>query len=744
MKITVIGAGPGGLYFSILLKKAWPDSEIRVFERNRADDAFGWGVVFSDETLSHFESADEASYAAITQSFVHWDSIDTHVGDEVVTSTGHGFSGVARRRLLEILQARAAELGISMAFETEIDGIEGFGDSDLIVAADGINSKIRDAFADHFQPDILSGCSKFIWLGTSRRFESFTFIIRESEHGLFQVHAYPFDDATSTFIVETDEEAWRRAGLDKATVQESIAYCERLFAPELEGRPLLDNRSQWINFRRVKNATWHRGNLVLIGDAAHTAHFSIGSGTKLAMEDAVALVAALRAHDKIEDALSAYEEARWVDVLKLQKAATTSREWFEEIARYRHQEPLQLTFNLMTRSKRITHENLRLRDPAFVADVDRWFADRAGCADRRPAPPPMFTPFELRGMRLDNRVVVSPMCQYSADDGTVGDWHLVHLGSRGLGGAAMVIAEATAVSPEGRITPGCAGMYKDEHVAAWKRIVDFVHAHSGAKIALQLGHAGRKASTDLPWRRGYDVYLSEEEGGWPIVGPSPVAWGDGCPVPRSIDRAGMDKAIEDFRRATAMALEAGFDMVEIHMAHGYLLSSFISPLTNLRGDEYGGSPLRRMRFPLEVLDTVRSVWPDDRPVAVRISASDWVEGGLDANDAVEVAALLKDHGCDLVDVSSGGTTPLAQPNYGRMFQTPFADRIRHETGVATMAVGAIQSWDHVNTILAAGRADLCAMARPHLFDPYLTLHAAALQGQDLPWPNQYLAAKPRG
>jgi anthraniloyl-CoA monooxygenase len=744
MKITVIGAGPGGLYFAILMKKARPAAEIHVYERNRADDAYGWGVVFSDETLSHFERADAQSYRAISQSFAHWDRIDTYLGGELVSSTGHGFSGLARPQLLAILQGRAAELGVDLTFEHDIDGIEAFADSDLVVAADGINSKIRDGYAEHFQPDIVSGRSKFIWLGTTRRFEAFTFIFRESEHGLFQVHAYPFDERTSTFIVETDEDTWRRAGLDRAGTDESLAYCERLFAPELDGHRLLDNRSQWINFRRVKNATWHRDNLVLIGDAAHTAHFSIGSGTKLAMEDAVALVAALGSHEQVEDALRAYEEARWVDVLKLQKAATTSREWFEQVSRYRHQEPLQFTFNLMTRSKRITHENLRRRDPALVADVDRWFADQAGCADQRPAPSPMFTPFELRGMRLENRVVVSPMCQYSADEGTVSDWHLVHLGSRAVGGAGLVIVEATAVSPEGRISPGCAGMYAPEHVGAWKRIVDFVHGHSGAKIAVQLAHAGRKASTDLPWRCGHNVYLSADEGSWPLLAPSAVAWSEGCPVPRAMERADMDELVEDYRRATAMALEAGFDMVEIHMAHGYLLSSFISPLTNLRGDDYGGTPLRRMRLPLEILDAVRALWPEDRPVSVRISACDWVEGGLDGDGAVEVAALLREHGCDLVDVSSGGTSPLAKPDYGRMFQTPFAARIRHEVGVSTLAVGAIQDWDHVNTILAAGRADLCALARPHLFDPYLTLHAAAVQGQDVPWPPQYLPARPGG
>jgi anthraniloyl-CoA monooxygenase len=744
VKIGVIGAGPAGLYFALLMKKVAPEHEIRIVERNRPNDTFGWGVVFSDETLGHFLDADLPTHARITEEFVHWDAIDILFKGEVIRSAGHGFSGIARRRLLQILQERCAELGVQVSYETECEGVEHFRDADLVVAADGINSRVRTAMADRFRPDILVGKSRFIWLGTTKVFDAFKFFVRDTPHGLFQVHAYPFDAETSTFIVETDEQAFEGAGLHQAGVEESVKFCESLFAEDLDGHPLLTNKSEWINFRRIKNATWHADNVVLIGDAAHTAHFSIGSGTKLAMEDAIALVDALVKHGRggdVRRALAAYQDARWVDVAKLQKAATTSREWFEEIRRYREAEPLEFAVSLLTRSKRVTHDNLRTRDPAFVARVDRWFADRNGCDEVDPPPPPMFTPFSLREMQLVNRVVVSPMCQYTAEEGTPNDWHLVHLGSRAVGGAGLVFTEMTDVSALGRISPGCTGIYTDEHVVQWKRIVDFVHAHSKAKIAMQLGHAGRKGSTRLMWE-GIDQPLPS--GNWPILAASAIAYHPHSQVPKAMDRADMDGVKADFVRAAQRAIEAGFDMLEIHMAHGYLLASFISPLTNRREDGYGGSLEARMRYPLEIFDAVRAVWPAERPMSVRISATDWVPGGLTGDDAVEIARMLAAHECDLVDVSTGQTVPEAQPNYGRMYQTPFSDRIRHEVGIATMAVGAILGWDHVNTIVVSGRADLCALARPHLFDPYLTLHAAAEQGYDhVHWPSEYLSVKPR-
>ncbi len=742
MKISVIGGGPGGLYFSLLMKKARPDWEIAVHERNRPNDTFGWGVVFSDETLSNFLDSDAPTYEAITQDFVHWDAIDTHYRGEVVRSGGHGFSGIARRRLLQILQERCAELGVSLHFSTEVQGVAQFVDSDLVVAADGVNSRTRTELAEHLRPDVEEGAAKFIWLGTHKVFDAFKFFLCNNEHGFFQVHAYPFDANTSTFIVETDEASWRAAGLDQMSVQQGVEYCERIFAEHLDGHRLLTNKSDWISFRRVRNGSWHHGNVVLIGDAAHTAHFSIGSGTKLAMEDAITLVNALQSHDGTEAALIAYEDERWVDAAKLQKSAETSQQWFENIRRYADDDLLQLTMSMMSRSKRVTHANLALRDPSFVAQVDRCFADNNGCGHLDPPPPPMFVPLKLRGMTLVNRVMVSPMCQYSAQDGMPDDWHLVHLGSRAIGGAGLVMAEMTDVTRDGRISPGCAGMYTDEHTAGWQRVTRFVHAHSQAKIGIQLGHAGRKGSTGVLWE-GYDMPLAD--GNWELISPSAQPLHPTISqTPRPMTRADMDAVTAAYVAATKRAAQAGFDIIEVHMAHGYLLGSFISPLTNRRDDEYGGSLDDRMRYPLEVFDAVRAAWPDDKPISVRISAVDWAPGGQTADDAVEVARRLQQHGVDIIDVSSGQTVPHEQPNYGRMFQVPFSDQIRHELGIPTIAVGAIQGWDHINTVLASGRADVCALARPHLFDPYLTLHAAAEQDHfDVHWPDQYRSGAPK-
>ncbi|HVS09897.1 MAG TPA: bifunctional salicylyl-CoA 5-hydroxylase/oxidoreductase [Planctomycetota bacterium] len=746
LRITCIGGGPAGLYFAILAKKAFPDAELEVLERNRPDDTFGWGVVFSDETLSNFQRADPESYAEITRQFAYWGDIETHYAGTCIRSSGHGFCGLSRKRLLEIFHARCRSLGIRLEFQREIADPADLGPHDLLVAADGINSAVRKRFEDRFQPRIRWGSCRFCWLGTTRPLSAFTFIFRESEHGLFQVHAYPFEKDLSTFIVECSEATWRRASLDRASEEETVAYCERLFADHLDGHRLLTNRSLWRSFPTVENETWHHGNIVLVGDAAHTAHFSIGSGTKLAMEDTIALADAFREHGPgdVPRVLAAYEASRRLEVLKTQRAARTSREWFESSARWIGQHPLQFTFNLLTRSKRITYDNLRLRDPALVEAVDRWFAEQAGVPLQpgSKAPPPMFTPFRLRGLELANRVVVSPMCQYTAVDGLPGDWHLVHLGSRAVGGAGLVFTEMTDVSAEGRITYGCTGMYSEEHVAAWKRIVDFVHSSSQARIGMQLAHAGRKGSCNLPWE-GDDPLRDGRA--WQTIAPSPLPFAPDWPMPRQMERADMDAVREAFVAAALRAERAGFDVIELHMAHGYLLSSFISPVSNLRTDAYGGSLESRMRFPLEVFDAVRAVWPESKPLSVRISATDWLEeGGLTGDDSVALARLLKAHGCDLIDVSSAGNTPESRPEFGRMYQVPFADRIRHEARMPVMAVGAILGADHVNTILAAGRADLCALARPHLLNPYLTIGASVAYGYDDPrWPKQYLPAKPR-
>lgn len=764
MKIVSIGGGPAGLYFSLLMRRAYPECEVVVFERNRADDTFGWGVVFSDETLGHFEESDPVSFARIREEFAYWTDIETYYGDTCVTSTGHGFCGLARKTLLQILQARCEEVGVQLHFETEVDLDDPrVADADLVLAADGINSRVRDGLADHFEPSLDWRECKFAWLGTTKPLTAFTFVFKDTPHGVFQVHAYPFEKGLSTWIVEAHEDTWRAAGLEGSTEEQTLAFCQELFADDLDGHPLLANRSIWRTFPTVRNERWHHENVVLVGDAAHTAHFSIGSGTKLAMEDAIALVDAFKGavaagghgdgvaiggvQVKVPEVLAAYEDARYVDCVKTQKAAQTSLEWFENSMRYTRQHPLQFSFNLMTRSKRITYDNLAARDPELVRRVTEWFWDEVAEQPRSKdgtAPPPMFAPLALRGVTLPNRVVVSPMCQYSATDGLVDDWHLVHLGARAVGGAGLVITEMTDVSPDGRITPGCAGLWNDEQRDAWERIVTFVHENSRAKIGIQLAHAGRKGSCSVPWEG--DAPLLDDRR-WQTIAPSAVPFDEGWHVPREMTRDDMDRVVLDMVAATKRADEAGFDLVELHMAHGYLLSSFLSPTSNLRTDAYGGSLENRLRFPLEVLEACREVWPDDKPLAVRISASDWMpdgEDGLTGDDAVAIARALAERGCDVVDVSSGGNTPRSQIDYGRMYQVPFAERIKAEVGVTTMCVGAVQGPDHVNTILAAGRADLCAMARPHLVNPAITLGATVdYDAFDVPWPKQYQPAAPR-
>ena len=757
MNIVCIGGGPAGLYFGLLMKLQNPTHDITVVEQNKPYDTFGWGVVFSDATMDNMRQQDPVTAAEIELAFNHWDDIELGFKGEVIRSGGHGFVGIGRKKLLNILQHRCEQLGVKLVFETHANSDTEYADADLIIASDGINSGIRTRYQEVFKPEIVPRPNRYIWLGTHKLYDAFTFLFEKTEHGWFQAHIYKFDENTTTFIVECPEDVWLAHGLDQADQAQSIAFCEQVFASNLQGAPLMTNArhlrgSAWLNFQQVKCQQWShfngRSHVVLMGDAVHTAHFAIGSGTKLAIEDSIELARQFGEQggtaEHIPAVLERYQALRNVDVLRLQNAAWNAMVWFEVCGeRYCDQlEAPQFMYSMLTRSQRISHENLRLRDAAWLGGFEHWFAQRAGVSvpEGQRAPPPMFTPYTVRGLTLKNRVVVSPMAQYSATDGVSGDYHLVHLGARAMGGAALVFAEMTCVSADARITPGCPGLYTPEQASAWKRIVDWVHANSEAKFAMQIGHAGAKGSTRLAWQ-GIDQPL--ESGNWPLISASPQQYLAGVSqTARAMTRADMEAVTAQFVASTVAAAEIGVDWLELHCAHGYLLSSFISPLTNQRDDEFGGSLANRLRYPLAVFAAVRAAWPAERPMSVRISATDWVEGGITPDDAVDIARAFKAAGADLIDCSSGQVSKKEKPVFGRMFQTPFADRIRQEAGIATMAVGAISEADHVNSIIAAGRADLCAVARPHLANPAWTLTEAAKIGYTpMPWPKQYGSAK---
>ncbi|MFY9914453.1 MAG: bifunctional salicylyl-CoA 5-hydroxylase/oxidoreductase [Nocardioidaceae bacterium] len=754
MRIAVIGGGPGGLYFAALAKQLGPDHEITVWERNAADDTFGFGVVFSDETLGGIEHADPAIHALMEAEFARWDDIDVHFAGQVITSGGHGFAAMSRRRLLEILQARCHDLGVDVLFKTEAPSVDELSASyDLVIASDGLNSRVRATYADSFGPTIETRQCRYMWLGTDKVFDAFTFVVRETPYGVMQIHGYPFDAHGSTFIVEMHDDVWERAGFAAMAPtdpqpgdsdEQSIAFVRELFADILDGHEVMANNSRWVSFATVRNASWRHENVVLLGDAAHTAHFSIGSGTKLAMEDALALAACLHERTEVSDALAAYEEERRPVVLSTQRAAQASLEWFENLGQYTHQEPMQFAFNIMTRSRRVTYDNLRVRDHEFVDRADAWFADhekRRGMA-KGDVRPPMFQPFLLRGLTLPNRVIVSAMDMYMAEDGMPGPFHFTHLTGKALGGAGLVMTEMTCVSPEGRISPACCGLYDDEQAAAFRDITDFVHEHTDAAMGLQLGHSGRKGSTKRMWE-GMDEPLPDDN--WDVVAPSPLPYRDGVnQVPRELTVDDLATIRQQFVDAAVRGERAGFDLIELHCAHGYLLSSFISPLTNHRTDAYGGSLENRLRFPIEVFTAIREVWPDDKPMTVRISATDWVEGGVDTEEAVEVARAFAAAGADAIDVSTGQVVPEERPAFGRSYQTPYADAIRNRVDIATIAVGVISSYDDVNSLILAGRADLCALGRVHLYDPMWTLHAALEQGYAGPgarWPSPWLPGR---
>jgi anthraniloyl-CoA monooxygenase len=753
-RIAVVGGGPGGLYFAVLAKALGPDRDITVWERNAADDTFGFGVVFSDETLGGIEHADPAIHAAMQREFARWDDIDVHVDGQVITSGGHGFAAMSRRRLLEILHDRCGELGVVIHFSSSAPDVGELADShDLVVASDGVNSQIRARYAATFRPTIEMRRCRYMWLGTDRVFDAFKFYVAKTPYGVMQIHGYPYDRRGSTFIVEMHDDVWRAAGFEALAKADpspgwsdeaSVDVIREMFADVIDGHQVLTNNSRWTSFATVRNESWRHGNVVLLGDAAHTAHFSIGSGTKLAMEDALTLAASLHEHEDRTTALAAYEDERRPVVVSTQRAAQASLEWFENLGQYLHQEPLQLAFNIMTRSRRVTYDNLRVRDRPFVDRVDAWFAEHertAGRGDGR-VRPPMFQPFRMRGVELVNRVVVSAMDMYMADDGLPGNFHFTHLTGKALGGAGLVMTEMACVSSTGRITPACCGIYRDDHADAFLRITDFVHEHTAAKMGIQLGHSGRKGSTRRMWE-GIDRPLPA--GNWEVVGPSPLAYQPGVnQVPRELTVDELAEIREQFVAGARRAVDAGFDLLELHCAHGYLLSSFLSPVTNQRTDAYGGSIENRLRYPLEVFAAVRAEWPERLPMTVRISATDWVPDGIDTDDAVHIAQAFADAGADAIDVSSGQVTPDERPAFGRSFQTPYSDAIRNRVGIPTIAVGVISSYDDVNSIVLAGRADLCALGRVHLYDPNWTLHAAIEQDYDGPgvcWPTPWLPGR---
>jgi len=745
LKIEVIGGGPAGLYFSLLMKKADPSHQIKIYEQNRPDDTFGFGVVFSAETLGHFRDYDEVSYDRIRETFAYWDDIVTYFKGSKVPVSGNGFCGMSRKDLLLILHQCCREVGVEMEFQREIKSLDDLdSDADMILAANGINSWVRDEYADHFKPSFDWRPNKFVWLGSTKPLPAFTFDFRENDAGIWNLHAYQYNSEMSTMIVETTEDAWLKAGMENAREEDTVAYVTELYKDLLDGHPIITNRSMWRNFPMIRCETWIKDNVVIMGDCAHTAHYSIGSGTKLAMEDAIALFECCQAESDARAALKLYDENRRDEVERTQHAADVSLSWFENVRRYWDMDPIQFNFSLMSRSKAITYDNLRLRDRDFVQAVDKSFSAEA--ADRYDAPhlketpvPPMFAPMQLRDMRLSNRVVVSPMCQYCAIDGNPDDWHFSHYTSRAMGGAGLVFTEMTCVSPDARITPGCAGIWSDQQEAQWKRIVDFAHDRTDARMAIQIGHAGRKGATKLAWE-GIDEPL--EEGAWEIIAASPLPYLPNSIVPREMTRDDMDRVKADFVAAFERAARAGFDMAELHCAHGYVLATFLSPFTNQRSDEYGGSIENRLRYPLEVFDACRAVWPEERPMSVRISATDWVEGGTTTEDAVEFARAFKAHGCDLINVSTGQTDSSEKPIYGRMFQAPFSEQIRIEADIPTLVAGNIFDWDQVNTIVGAGRSDLVALARTHLYNPYFTQQAAAYYGvEDIVWPDQYMSAK---
>ena len=735
MKITVIGGGPGGMYFSILLKKAIPDCEIDIYERNKSDDSFGFGVVFSDETLSEFLTRDPKSYELIRSKFAYWDALDVARDGEIVRISGNGFCGCSRKTLLQLLQQRCIEEGVNLYFEQNVDDLNKYKDSDVIVACDGIGSQIRTKYSQEFGTKIELKKNRFVWLGSTKPLDAFTYFFRNTPYGMIVAHSYQYEKGMSTWIFECSDTTWKNAGFEIENEQDTIAKIAELFKEELDGHPLISNKSHWRKFPAITNDKWHFENIVLLGDAKATAHYSIGSGTKLAMECAIGLAdAVIEFPNDIPQAFDKYEKTRRNRVEMIQYAANVSLDWFENMDRNAKHDFQQFAFGCMTRSKKVTFENLAIRDASFPEKVLSEFNSKLGVTDLNTSA--AFTPFSLRKMKLENRIVMSPMGQYSAENGLVNNWHLVHYGARATGGVGLILTEMTAISTTGRITLGCAGIWNENQVVEWKKVTNFIHQNSKSKIGIQLGHSGRKGALNLPFV-GNNIPLEKDN--WDLISASPIAFSSNNACPKEMTLENMNQIVSEFVQATINADKADFDMIELQAHHGFLLASFLSPLTNIRKDEFGGSIENRLKFPLRVFIEMRKVFNQNKPMSVRISASDWVENGITEDEVLEIAKAFKIAGADIINVSTGNTVENQKPIIGRMWQTPYSDLIRNTVGVPTITTGYIQDIDQINTILLNGRADLVALGRPLLLDANFVRNAEAYeQYKTTSIPSQYL------
>jgi anthraniloyl-CoA monooxygenase len=720
MKITVIGGGPGGLYFSILTKKAMPHCQIDIYERNKPDDSFGFGVVFSDETLGEFLKRDMKSYELIRSKFAYWDDIIIARDGESVTIAGNGFCGCSRKTLLQLLQQRCLEEGVNLHFEQNVDDLSQFADSDIILATDGIGSAIRTQYQKEFGTKIELKKNRFVWLGSTKPLDAFTYFFRSTPHGTIVAHSYQYEEGMSTWIFECSDETWKKHGFEVTNEADTMAKIAEIFAAELDGHPLISNKSHWRQFPHVTNENWYHNNIVLLGDAKATAHYSIGSGTKLAMDSAIGLSDAVIANpNDVKAAFRQYDKSRRNTVEMIQYAAIVSLDWFENMDRHIQHSFQQFAFGCMTRSKKVTYENLRLRDSSFTDKVLKEFIHK--CHAELVSASPAFTTFKLRNLELHNRIVMSSMGQYVAENGLVNDWHFQHYTSRAVGGLGLILTEMTAVSDTGRITEGCAGIYTESQVNAWKRITDFIHQYTQTKIGIQLGHSGRKGCSKIPWESQFQGTK------WKLLSASAIPFNENSDCPKEMTLEDMKLVKIQFVQAAKNANEAGFDMIELQAHHGFLLASFLSPLTNIRTDDFGGNVQNRLKYPLEVFTAIREVFPTEKPISVRISATDWAENGISETDVFVISEAFKKAGADIINVSTGNTVANQKPQTGRMWQTPFSDAVRNTVHIPTITAGYIQDIDQINTIILNGRADLVALGRPLLLDANFVRNAQAYE-----------------